>query len=48
MLDAFPPAIRELFAELAPKSSDNTVMLPFDTWREALINDGDLELARRS
>jgi len=48
MLDAFPPAIRELFAELAAKSSDNTVMLPFDTWREALINDGDLELARRS
>jgi pimeloyl-ACP methyl ester carboxylesterase len=48
MLDAFPPASRELFAALAAKSSDNTVMLPFDTWREVLINDGDLELARRS
>jgi hypothetical protein len=37
-----------LFQQLAAASPDNTVMLPFEIWREAFINDADLDLARWS
>lgn len=46
MLEAFPPAHREMLTQLAAQSSDNTVTLPFQLWREAFINDADLETAR--
>jgi hypothetical protein len=46
MLDAFPPVQRGVLAQLAAESSDNTVTLPFELWREAFINDADLETAR--
>jgi pimeloyl-ACP methyl ester carboxylesterase len=45
---AAPPRYRALFQQLAAASPDNTVMLPFEIWREAFINDGDLDLARWS
>jgi pimeloyl-ACP methyl ester carboxylesterase len=48
MLEAFPPAHREMFIKLAAESPDNTVTLPFDIWREVFINDGDQDLARWS
>jgi pimeloyl-ACP methyl ester carboxylesterase len=48
MLDAVPPHYRALFGQLAESSPDNTVMLPFSIWREAFINDADLQLAQRS
>jgi pimeloyl-ACP methyl ester carboxylesterase len=43
--DASPPNFRQLVEELAVASPDNSVMLPFDIWRETFINDGDLDLA---
>ena len=46
--DAGPPYYRALFEQLAAASPDNTVMLPFEIWREAFINDADLALARWS
>jgi hypothetical protein len=33
---------------MAQSSDDNTVMLPFNVWREAFINDADLELAQKT
>lgn len=48
ILAAAPPHYRALFQRLAAASPDNTVMLPFEIWREAFINDGDLDLAQRS
>jgi hypothetical protein len=33
---------------MAAQSRDNTVMLPFDLWRELFINDADFQLARVS
>lgn len=46
LLDEVPPNYRELFRNLAADSGDNTVMLPFEIWRERFINDADAELAR--
>jgi pimeloyl-ACP methyl ester carboxylesterase len=37
-----------MFTTLAAASGDNTVTLPFDIWREAFIQDADLETARRT
>jgi pimeloyl-ACP methyl ester carboxylesterase len=44
--DVAPPHYRQLFKELAAASSDGTMLLPFDIWRNAFINDGDEDLAR--
>jgi pimeloyl-ACP methyl ester carboxylesterase len=44
--DEVPPHYRGLFGQIAQQSSDNTVMLPFPIWREAFINDADLDLAK--
>ena len=38
--------IRTLFDNLAAESSDDTVMIPFPIWREAFMNDADLEIAK--
>lgn len=46
--DNVPPQFRALFDQMASESSDNTIMMPFPIWREAFINDGDLELAKWS
>ena len=46
IFDAIPPEHRKLFSELAAASSDNTITMPFEVWREAFINDADLELAK--
>ena len=46
--DNLPPHYQKLFDSLARESEDNTVMIPFDIWREAFINDADLELAKSS
>jgi pimeloyl-ACP methyl ester carboxylesterase len=48
LLEAVPPHYRALFEQLAEASPDNTVMLPFSIWREAFINDADLDVARAS
>ena len=45
--DLVPPHYVALFDALAGVQ-DNAVMLPFEIWREAFINDADLDLARSS
>lgn len=46
--DNFPPHLQALLDELVRESNDRTVMLPFETWREAFLNDADLDLAKSS
>ncbi|MFD4600416.1 alpha/beta fold hydrolase [Streptomyces sp. NPDC058464] len=46
LLDEVPPHYRTLFEQLAAESGDNTVTLPFPIWREAFIQDVDLDTAR--
>jgi pimeloyl-ACP methyl ester carboxylesterase len=46
VMDASPPFVRALFE--ASTSPDRSAMLPFPVWREAFINDADLELAHWS
>ena len=48
ILELFPPGHRELFTQLAAASTDNTITLPFDAFREMFINDADLDTARRA
>jgi hypothetical protein len=44
--DEIPPYYVQLFDSLAAQSKDGTVLMPFSIWREAFVNDGDLETAR--
>jgi len=46
LLDEVPPETAAGFAQLARLSPDNTVLLPFPVWRDAFINDVDLETAK--
>lgn len=46
LLDEVPPHYREMFSGLAASSADNTVAMPWPVWREAFIQDADLELAQ--
>jgi pimeloyl-ACP methyl ester carboxylesterase len=44
--DEIPPQQAELMEELSKESSDGAVTLPFPLWREAFMNDADLDLAK--
>ena len=44
--DETPPHYQALFDKLLAESSDDTVMIPFPIWREAFINDADIEIAK--
>ena len=44
--DEVPQFYVTLFEQLSQSSSDHTVMVPFPIWREAFMNDADLELAK--
>jgi pimeloyl-ACP methyl ester carboxylesterase len=46
MVSAAPPQMAALLAHLANISTDNTVVLPFELWRDGMINDVDLQAAR--
>jgi pimeloyl-ACP methyl ester carboxylesterase len=46
--DNVPPHYQTLFDKLAEESDDNTIMMPFEIWRETFLNDADLELAKFS
>lgn len=48
VLDESPPATAALFERMAQESPDNSFLLPFAVWRDAFINDGDLEMAKRT
>lgn len=44
--DQVPPHYREMFDGLGAASADGTAMLPFPVFREAFMNDADLDLAQ--
>lgn len=46
--DILPPDYQTLNDQLARTSDDNTLMLPFEIWRETFLNDTDLDLAKSS
>ncbi|MGB0034699.1 MAG: alpha/beta hydrolase [Candidatus Acidiferrales bacterium] len=46
LTDEIPPHHAALFDQLSRESADGTVMLPFPIWRDAFINDADLETAK--
>ena len=46
--DMLPPQYIALFDEIAAERGDRSVMLPFPIWREAFINDADLDTAKRA
>jgi len=46
--DMLPPQYVELFESIAIERGDESVVLPFQIWREAFINDADIETARRA
>jgi pimeloyl-ACP methyl ester carboxylesterase len=48
VLDESPPDTAALFQRMAQQSPDNTFLLPFPVWREAFINEGDLEMAKQT
>jgi pimeloyl-ACP methyl ester carboxylesterase len=46
--DMVPPHYVSLFDAIAAERGDGSVVLPFPIWREAFINDADLETAKQS
>jgi pimeloyl-ACP methyl ester carboxylesterase len=48
VMDEVPPEYRMMFEQSAASSEHGSAMLPFDVWREAFINDADLDLAKSS
>jgi len=46
--DNVPPHFQALIDKLAEESDDNTMVMPFEIWREAFLNDADLNLAQSS
>jgi len=48
IMDEVPPHYRTMFRAMAGESDDNTVIVPFNIWRDAFIQDADLELAKAS
>jgi acetyl esterase len=45
-IDISPPEHRPILEALVADSTDNSVMLPFDIWRDLFINDGDPDIVR--
>jgi pimeloyl-ACP methyl ester carboxylesterase len=46
--DLVPPHYPALFDAIAAERGDGSVVLPFPIWRDAFINDADLETAQRA
>ena len=46
--DNVPLHLQTLLDELVRESNDQMMVIPFEMWREAFLNDADLELARSS
>jgi pimeloyl-ACP methyl ester carboxylesterase len=46
--DMLTPEIIELFNSIAAELGDGSLVLPFQVWREAFINDADLNTAERA
>lgn len=48
VVDMLPPELAGLFDTMAAERRDGSIVLPFPIWREAFINDADLETAERA
>jgi pimeloyl-ACP methyl ester carboxylesterase len=48
LIDMVPAHYAQLFGVIAAERGDGSVLLPFPIWREAFINDADLETATRA
>jgi pimeloyl-ACP methyl ester carboxylesterase len=48
LINSIPHDSQALFDNLVRESDDRTIMMPFEVWREAFLNDADLELAKSS
>src|SRR5262245_5909928 len=48
VIDVAPPHYGRLFDAIAAERGDGSVVLPSPIWREAFINDADLETAERA
>mgnify|MGYP002784307536 CR=1 FL=1 len=48
LVDNIPPSSQALSDQMARESNDNTLMISFEVWREAFLNDADLNLAESS
>jgi pimeloyl-ACP methyl ester carboxylesterase len=46
--NSIPHDSQALFDNIARESDDRSIMMPFEVWREAFLNDADLELAKSS
>jgi pimeloyl-ACP methyl ester carboxylesterase len=46
--DMVPPPYVALFDQISAQRGDGSVVLPFPIWREAFINDADLETAQKA
>jgi pimeloyl-ACP methyl ester carboxylesterase len=44
LMDAVPPAYRELFSGLAAASTDDTIAMPFEVWSSGFIQDATPEV----
>src|SRR5262249_40680152 len=47
-VDMLPPQMAALFDSMAAERCDGSIVLPFQLWREAFMNDADLETAERA
>jgi len=45
--EQFPPSMQQAFVQLSKASKDNTIMLPFEVFRDKFVNLADLWLARQ-
>ena len=48
LTDAVPPDYAGLFAHMASQSPDNTIMAPWEVWRDSFIGDAEEALARKA
>jgi pimeloyl-ACP methyl ester carboxylesterase len=48
LADMLPPQYVAMFDAIAAERGDGSIVLPFLIWREAFINDADLETAQRA
>jgi pimeloyl-ACP methyl ester carboxylesterase len=48
LYDMLPAQFVELFESIARERGDGSVVVPFPIWREAFINDADLDTAQRT
>jgi pimeloyl-ACP methyl ester carboxylesterase len=46
--DMLPPQYVALFDAIAAERDDGSIVLPFSVWREAFLNDADLDTAERA